>query len=335
MGGRIVPEVKKRHNNHVIETKSLIIVQNLLPAYWVIREYKPDYGIDLSVELFEKIGNDMYATLGEHIYIQLKGTEHLNVGTYKIYERNNVEMRPLQKGKISKEENVVKFTLDVSELMTVEKMGSAVPVLLFVVDVKEKCIYYICLNDYIEKVIIPEDPNYMAKDDKVIQIPCSNKIVNETDLWPLLWYGKRAKLFALANKANYQIESLDYVLDIEDFINKSRHFAQILKRFDVWNIRKSGDFIDEMFIELLNFANSGYMEGSEIEFKRAYAQSDVSDWDEKVWEISGVGGVYNKWDYMRYSGIKLLWRKIGNLGNMLEDIWKEAYLPTYILNDRE
>lgn len=326
-------EVKKRSNNHVIETKSLNIVQSLLPVYWVIREYKPDYGIDLGIEIFEEFGDDMYATLGEHIYIQLKGTEHLEVGSYKIAKRNNVEMEPLQKGEVYKTIDVVKFTLDVSELMTVEKMGSAVPVLLFVVDVKEKCIYYVCLNDYIEKVIIPEEPDYTTKGHKVIQIPCSNKIVSEADLWPLLWYAKRLKLFALVNKAKYQSETLDYAIDFDDFINKSQHFAQILLRFDAWSIRKSGDPIDMMYTKLINFVNTGYVEESKERLKERYSKIDVSDWDEEEWEIGGLAGLYNRWDFARYSELKILWKGIGDLGNMLEDIWKEAYLPTYILSD--
>lgn len=57
---------------------------------------------------------------------------------------------------------VVECELEVGELMTVEAMGNAVPVLLCVADMADKTVYYVCLNDYISKVLLPNKPNYTS-----------------------------------------------------------------------------------------------------------------------------------------------------------------------------
>lgn len=48
--------------------------------------------------------------------------------------------------------------------------------MLFIVDITELKIYFVCLNDYIDKVITPDESKYMDKDSKVIYIPTGNVI---------------------------------------------------------------------------------------------------------------------------------------------------------------
>ena len=48
---------KRRVTQHIMEDESLKLVQKILPKEWVIRDYKPDYGIDISIELFEPVEN--------------------------------------------------------------------------------------------------------------------------------------------------------------------------------------------------------------------------------------------------------------------------------------
>ena len=100
-------------------------------------EYTPDYGIDLSVELFNQCEGG-YVTSGEHIFFQVKGTEELDKCTIKVKSRMNVEKDYKTTSEEVKEIEVVKFRLDTDFLFTVEKMGSAVPVILAVVDVITK-----------------------------------------------------------------------------------------------------------------------------------------------------------------------------------------------------
>ena len=50
---------KRRVFQHVMEDHSYEIIKRSLPQEWVIREFnRPDYGIDLVIELFEKIDEE-------------------------------------------------------------------------------------------------------------------------------------------------------------------------------------------------------------------------------------------------------------------------------------
>ena len=60
----------KRPAQHVIETISYRIFQNLVPAEWVIQDLKHDYGIDYMIEVF-KSGQ----STGITFFVQLKGSE--------------------------------------------------------------------------------------------------------------------------------------------------------------------------------------------------------------------------------------------------------------------
>lgn len=60
----------KRPTQHITETISHRIFEDLIPVEWVIREIKPDYGIDYLVEVF-KSGQ----STGITFFVQLKGSE--------------------------------------------------------------------------------------------------------------------------------------------------------------------------------------------------------------------------------------------------------------------
>jgi len=82
---------KQRVSQHIMEDASYHIIKELIPKEWVIREFnRPDYGIDLIIELFEKIDDKTYETLGEFIYVQVKSSEQLPISTEKIYRVGNV-----------------------------------------------------------------------------------------------------------------------------------------------------------------------------------------------------------------------------------------------------
>jgi len=60
----------KRPIQHITETISYRIFEDLIPVEWVIREIKPDYGIDYLIEIF-KSGQ----STGITFFVQLKGSE--------------------------------------------------------------------------------------------------------------------------------------------------------------------------------------------------------------------------------------------------------------------
>lgn len=128
---------KKRVEAHVIGEKAVSILKEISPDNWIIREYTPDYGIDLSVELFD----ENHITKGEHILFQVKGKESLNTKSLKVFSRKNVEKSYEE----YIETEVIRYMIDVDLLSTVERMGETVPVLLSVVDINKKEAYFVCL----------------------------------------------------------------------------------------------------------------------------------------------------------------------------------------------
>jgi hypothetical protein len=45
---------KRRVDNHLEEGASEALISKLLPEEWVMRKLHPDYGVDVTVEVFER-----------------------------------------------------------------------------------------------------------------------------------------------------------------------------------------------------------------------------------------------------------------------------------------
>lgn len=321
----IMLDGKKRNKSQITGEKAVNILKDLFPEEWVVREYTPDYGIDLSVEIFEEYKSG-YITTGEHIYFQVKGTEELQRGKYKVYERKNVE-KTYENSSNYKEIEVVKFNIETSLLSTVERMGSAVPVLLTIVDIIEKNVYYVCLNDYIEKVIVPINPNYSSQKSITLNIPVNNVIKNAEDVFPINWYSKRAKLFALFNKVNYQNSQLKYIFD-EDLSKYILHFANIIRRLDAWSASKYFYALKSVEIELDYFLDNGITKMAE-DILNSMKKNGKNIY-EKCWEY------HNSYENLSLSeienaiGLRVLWDNICNCANIFEYVSKEWFLPTHL-----
>ena len=316
---------KKRSKSQIIGEKAVNILKDLFPEEWVTREYNPDYGIDLSVEIFEEHKSG-YMTTGEHIYFQVKGTEELKRGKYKVYERRNVE-KSYENSSNYKEIEVVKFNIETSLLSTVERMGSAVPVLMTIVDIIEKNVYYVCLNDYIEKVIVPVNPNYSNQKSLTINIPVNNVIRNTDGVLPINWYAKRAKLFSLFNKANYQNNELKYIYD-EDLQNYILHFANVIRRLDAWSAPKYFYALKAVEQELDYFLKNGITQMAENILNPLKEKG--CDLDEKCYETSYSCRDLSLSEAENANGLRRLWDNICNCGYIFEDISKEWFLPTHL-----
>ena len=181
-------EGKIRNTNHIIEEKSLRFLQTVFPIEWVQRKMEPDYGIDIDLELFD-YEEGICVTLGEHVFLQVKGTESPEYATIKPIGQQMYTKKELEE----KEIPVLKFVIDVPLLKLVERMGSTIPVLLVVVDLKEQVPYYICLNDYVHNILPYRTNDYKNQDTVTIYIPKENVLEPKI----ASWYGKRAKLYGL------------------------------------------------------------------------------------------------------------------------------------------
>lgn len=303
--------VKQRHKNHITETKSIHIIENILPKEWVIRQFSPDYGIDLSIELFESEVENSYSTLGEYLFIQVKGTEHIKV----INKR-------LEGGEII---SVIKFQLEIEEIATVERIGSALPVLLFIVDIKTERIYFICLNDYIEKILWNEDSNFHDKKSKIIYIPVQNCIHSKTNLDPLLWYFKRIKLYSLFSLVSSNSTTSNYTGD--NIIDYSNIAVKKMLQLDIWERRNIWPLLEDMYSELYYFANAGVT----LLYTRMKERNklDTEDHLDDMRSGSNCEFEYPLDISLQINTLKFLWDKLNNLSDFYENDCKEWWLPTY------
>jgi Domain of unknown function (DUF4365) len=325
---------KRKSESQVIGEEGIRIIKGLLPAHWTPREYQPDYGIDLAVELFEQSGHDkfgraVYDTLGEHLFLQVKACDSLKVGELKVRGRTNVE---LVDAKIAAVEDgneavvsVFPFQMETPELVTVQRMGAAVPVLLTLVDVGAGRAYFVCLNDYIDKVLLPIDPDYAEQESKVVYVPERNHIVSGEDgLVPLRFYAKRAKLMAAFEKFRYQRHQLDYV-DNEDLRQRAAYFSQILLRFDFWKSCDWWRVIAHLHQALASFSESG----SPGLMRLSLEATSNLDLDEPGWTDGySSNREYSRRELMQLQEIRQLWDQLANVGNVFEEVCREWFLPT-------
>lgn len=311
---------KQRVLQHIMEDESYEIIKRQIPKHWVIREFnRPDYGIDLVIELFEIVNENVAETLGEFIYIQVKSVKELDTKVEKIFEVGNVAKGVwIENKKTYTNVEVIKFPFDTTSIYTFQSLGGSVSVLLFVVDIKNEEVYFVSLNDYIDKIILPKTPNYTEQSSLTITIPVLNKLSNQ-DITnnALKFYGKRAKLLALFSKVSYQKNEINHLFGF--------------KNYPVWTYR------DEI-------EKDKKYEKEEVKTQLLYFISQIDELD--IWE-------HNEWivlpeakkdiliikdllikDEIEWNEIKnkviILWHQLTNLGTMYEDICREWYLPKII-----
>lgn len=311
---------KRRVFQHIMEDESYQIIKRNIPKEWVIREFnRPDYGIDIVIELFDKIDDEISETLGEFIYVQVKSVKTLTVASEKIYNVENVAKGIWKEDKSEYIKlDVIKYVFDTDSVYTIQSLGGSVSVLLFVVDISTEDVYFICLNDYIDKIILPKNPDYSNQSSHTITIPTLNKLQN-TDISnnALKFYGKRAKLLSAFSKFSYQKNEIAHVLGF--------------KFFPIWTYRdeleKNKEYpIDEIATMLLYFI-------TQIE--------DLDIWTHSGWAVLpeakkdlmkiklALQGNNGDWESLKEK-IIVLWHQLTNLGTMYEDICREWFLPKTI-----
>lgn len=303
---------KRRVTQHLMEVESFSIVRSLLPAEWVIHEYRPDNGIDFSIEPFESVDADTSETLGEHLFVQLKSVKTFVSRRVKVFPRYNVEKRPFNvERSLSTEQfeeiDVIPFQIDTNDLVTVQSMGSAATVLLVLVALDVRRVFFICLNDLVDKIVVPEDDNFDEKDSKRIYIPVSNEITtSEQSLVPLKMYAKRAKFYTAIAKFAYQYHELHFagedMLEGETpsdaYLARVRHFVSILKRLTIWDASEYWGLVRHYQQQICRLES--IMNGEEP-------------------TVMGI-----------QAEVEILWTGFNALGRTFEEVAREWFLPTYL-----
>lgn len=311
---------KQRNRPHIMEDESFKIIRNLLPNEWVIREFnRPDYGIDLVIELFENIDKETFETLGEYLYIQVKSKEELKINSEKVFPVENVAKGNWKEDKSdSLNLDVVKLIMDTDSLFTIQALSSSIPVLLFLVDLKLKNVYFICLNDYIDKLLLPKNPNYEKQESVTLKIPILNNLCNQKiSQAALKYYGKRAKLLSAFSKFSYQKNELSFLLDYRS-LNIITYRDKIDKTSDksIQNIKRQVLFFIKQIEHLDIWQYSewsilGEMKKQICDLKDKLEKNELTD--ERLIEY-----------------VLINWHQLTNLNNMYEELTREWFLPKYL-----
>ncbi|WP_144113008.1 DUF4365 domain-containing protein [Paraburkholderia sp. BCC1886] len=306
--------VKRRSFNQVKEEISFRVLRQKIPEAWVIHEYGPDYGIDCVVELFDYVdeAKEVAETLGEHFYVQLKASDSVHYTTRRAYSRGNVAKGTLSENKAEYIDiAVANFQLDVSDLLTVELLGPAVPVLLILVDIQTERAFFVCLNDYLEKIILPEDPSFFEKSSKQLQIPIQNEILpRDVNLVPLRAYGKRAKMYGAFTRFAFQKKEIERTRGLanfnpttsaEDDLEMLRVFTESALRQEVW---RGHDFWEPM----------------------QWSLNELED----VRQNLAAGIEHQDLDHFKQYCEEYVWHRLCNLSSMYEELVREWFLPTVL-----
>ena len=315
---------KRRVRQHIMEDQSYLLFKGAIPEEWAVHEYRPDYGIDLVVEIFKFIDDTRTAadTLGELFFVQLKSVKDTKTQMITARSRGNIEKAEAPySDRESREIEVVPFVIDTDELLTVQTMGPTIAVVLCLVCLDTKRIFYLCLNDYVEKILLVEDPDYAAKGSKTIYIPVKNEVGGRPrGLRPLRFWAKRPKYYAAFNRFNYQqneiwyylgyckpgiITARNYVEPEHDLDGETRpllrRFIAVLKHLDVWFDNDAWALVSEYHRHL-------------IEFEAQLEDSAVST-DQII------------------SRMLILWNGLIALSGNYEEICREWFLPTLMGED--
>lgn len=305
-------QAKRRAPQHMIDEQGIALLRRLMPSNWVLREYRPDYGLDFAVEVFENAKTDYPQTLGEHFCIQLKSTTAPDVGSLQLHRRGNVEKGPEQLDKQSSTSvDTYRFSLETSEMVTVERMGVGVPVLLVIADLtREKC-SFVCLNDYIDKIIVPRFEDYRTAGTRTIHVPCDNDISTEVGAIALRWYAKRSKLFAAFLRFTYQYSELKWQ-ENGDWRSLAEHFAKKIEGYDFWDDIEMCPIIEYYRDGLRRFLDSG---------QPGLIERSIPLVDVKTFEGEMT-------DFLRKADVFRLWEGLSILPKNYEDVWREWFLPT-------
>ena len=259
---------KIRNQNHITDTRALRFLHTAFPPEWVPREMSPDYGIDIDLELFG-YENGKCITLGEHVFLQVKGTDHARYSSMQLIGANE-----------DKDSNVaidvLKFQIEVPLLNLVERMGSGIPVLLTVVDLQKEQAYYVCLNDYIRYVLPLQNPDYKSQASVSIYIPVENTISE----WAFLWYGKRTKLYALFQEIHAVDDCCRYK-EGEDLIYTVRALLQRIREHDAWKARDSWGYLETLYALLTEMCENDMITNESKKFVTACVENP-DNWQESI-----------------------------------------------------
>ena len=215
----------------------------------------------------------------------------------------------MQEDDIVADLEIYRFALETSELVTVERMGVGVPVLLVIADLDAQRCAFVCLNDYIDKILIPRHGDYRSKGSRTIHVPVRNEVSADVGLLALRWYAKRPKLFAAFQRFVYQYAELGWARGANELEDLARYFARRIETYDFWDDVEMWAPIKWWGDRVRRFHETGEIElfGSHVPIEMR-----TKDWQ----------------PVPRQMHIVELWRQLALLPRTYEDVCREWFLPT-------
>jgi hypothetical protein len=195
-------------------------------------------------------------------------------------------------------------------------------VLLLVVNLTTEDVYFICLNDYIDKILVPKMPNYGNQASVTVTIPAYNNLKDKvvtTAAFGL--YGKRAKLLAAFSKFTYQRNEVGYLFEMSRWpIHSTEHSVGMNHPLHTYSSADRDAVISTMLL-----------------FIEQIEHLDI--WQYPYWEalhlckdeLTALKGLLSHPMLLREfvipSAALSAWHHLANLANMYEELCREWYLP--------
>lgn len=305
----ILNKGKKRPESHIIGDVGMNILRKKLPKEWVIRELNKDYGIDLDIEIFDEKG----ICKSEHLFAQVKSHKSLEQHKYRIKSE-----KPKSK---TIEINTIKQKIDIDLISNIVKMGTAMPFLLFVVDLEKEEVYFVCMNDYIDNILLPK--GIKEKKYVTIYIPMLNKLDNNLSNL-IKFYATRTKLY---NFFLIVLQQYNEMINMQ-YPNGFSYIEECLKRlkwFDIGELLviEGYENVEKEFI---------FYTGKKIsEIKQKDCEKFIKNKNRKnnIKNVQNINfdSTATESDIIKTKALISLWRLIVDYSNAYETWIRKYYLP--------
>ena len=288
-------------------------------------------------EVFDSQG-DGVVTLGEHFFVQLKSHSAVKWVRKDVYGRGNVEKLPLKYDRRwSSRMQMIAEPLETAELQLARSMGPATPLALVVADTTHSKVHWVCLNDFVDKVLVPgAGPDLSFQASHTVHLPHFNRIGPTNDaLIPLRFLARRGKLYSAFNRFRYQRHEIQYALDQwatgvahqlddADLLRRADHFLRTVLAYDFWTTTHAWPVIALTHIRAKTTASMITQAIAGASFRSILAHRLQS-------QDASMSGE-SKDELLRFlfvSDIHSTFEQLANLGNLFEEICREWSLPTY------
>lgn len=318
---------KNRGETHLKEDDSEGLVKSLLPSEWVIRKLHPDYGVDVTIEVFERQANGI-PTMGEFLFVQLKATASAKRKVEPIRVRGNVEKAlDTQSGRVEYELDAVTFVVDVDTIDNARLMGPSTPLMLFVCDLKDREVYFVCLTDYYDKVLEPRGISLSKQSSVTIVIPASNRLSSAHSVEQMRFFAARAKLYAMFNLAQFQFREIRHILpnfsnhehlaDIDSNFALIERFARRLRAMPIWDRELPWGLLPH-YRDRLNLILKN-IDANALALIKGGVEAFMHGNDQAIAPL-----------FEFHSLCSTSWEQFSAIGQTFEDLVREWFLPTFV-----